>query len=80
MAGFMKSAMSYLGMTDVAEGDEDFNEEAESSEISFDSDHSVDPDGFDSCRDVRTARADQGQPVPRRKGEPCSGHDSPEIL
>lgn len=41
MAGFMKSAMSYLGMTDVAEGDEDFNEEAESSETSFDSDHSV---------------------------------------
>ena len=38
MAGFMKSAMSYLGMTDVAEGDEDFNEEAESSETSFDSD------------------------------------------
>ena len=43
MAGFMKSAMSYLGMTDVAEGDEDFNEEAESSETSFDSDHSVTP-------------------------------------
>ena len=75
MAGFMKSAMSYLGMTDVAEGDEDFNEEAESSETSFDSD----PDGFDSCRDVRTARADQSQPVPRRKGEPYH-HDSPEIL
>ena len=35
MAGFMKSAMSYLGMTDVAEGDEDFNEEAERSESSF---------------------------------------------
>ena len=35
MAGFMKSAMSYLGMTDVAEGDEDFNEEAESSETSI---------------------------------------------
>ena len=64
MAGFMKSAMSYLGMTDVAEGDEDFNEEAESSEPSF---------------DVRTARADQSQPVPRRKGEPYH-HDSPEIL
>ena len=76
MAGFMKSAMSYLGMTDVAEGDEDFNEEAESSETSFDSDHSV---TFDSCRDVRTARADQSQPVPRRKGEPYH-HDSPEIL
>ena len=45
MAGFMKSAMSYLGMTDVAEGDEDFNEEAESSETSFDSDHSVTPMG-----------------------------------
>ena len=58
MAGFMKSAMSYLGMTDVAEGDEDC---------------------FDSCRDVRTARADQSQPVPRRKGEPYH-HDSPEIL
>lgn len=43
MAGFMKSAMSYLGMTDVAEGDEDFNEEAESGETSFDSDHSVTP-------------------------------------
>ena len=38
-----------------------------------------DPDGFDSCRDVRTARADQSQPVPRRKGEPYH-HDSPEIL
>ena len=78
MAGFMKSAMSYLGMTDVAEGDEDFNEEAESSETSFDSDHSV-TRCFDSCRDVRTARADQSQPVPRRKGEPYH-HDSPEIL
>lgn len=43
MAGFMKSAMSYLGMTDVAEGDEDFSEEDESSETSFDSDHSVTP-------------------------------------
>lgn len=41
MAGFMKSAMSYLGMTDVAEGDEDFSEEDESSATSFDSDHSV---------------------------------------
>lgn len=38
MAGFMKSAMSYLGMTDVAEGDEDFSEEDESSATSFDSD------------------------------------------
>ena len=43
MAGFMKSAMSYLGMTDVAEGDEDFSEEDESGETSFDSDHSVTP-------------------------------------
>ena len=43
MAGFMKSAMSYLGMTDVAEGDEDFSEEDESSATSFDSDHSVTP-------------------------------------
>ena len=77
MAGFMKSAMSYLGMTDVAEGDEDFNEEAESSETSFDSDHSVTP--MASTPAATSAPRDQSQPVPRRKGESYH-HDSPEIL
>ena len=44
MAGFMKSAMSYLGMADVAD-DDDFAVEEESApaEGTFDSDHSVTP-------------------------------------
>ena len=29
MAGFMKSAMSYLGMSDVAEDDDEFHDEGE---------------------------------------------------
>ncbi len=62
MAGFMKSAMSYLGMTDVAEGDEDFNEEAESSETSFDSDHSVTPMASTPAATSAPRRADQSQP------------------
>ena len=78
MAGFMKSAMSYLGMTDVAEGDEDFNEEAESSETSFDSDHSVTPMASTPAA-TSAPREQTKQPVPRRKGEPYH-HDSPEIL
>ncbi|NEG54304.1 cell division protein SepF [Bifidobacterium platyrrhinorum] len=48
MAGFMKNAMSYLGMSDVAESDDDFNvdEEPETpapAGPSFDSDHTVTP-------------------------------------
>ncbi|MCH4160919.1 cell division protein SepF [Bifidobacterium sp.] len=43
MAGFMKNAMSYLGMADVVDEDELENEQEESSESSFDSDHSVTP-------------------------------------
>ena len=45
MAGFMKNAMSYLGMSDVAD-DDDFavdEEPAPASEGTFDSDHSVTP-------------------------------------
>ena len=46
MAGFMKNAMSYLGMSDVAE-DDDFEVETESEAAapatSFDSDHTVTP-------------------------------------
>ena len=45
MAGFMKNAMSYLGMSDVAEGEDDFEDDVDTGETSFDSDHSV-PDAF----------------------------------
>ncbi|WP_055426440.1 cell division protein SepF [Bifidobacterium aesculapii] len=47
MAGFMKNAMSYLGMSDVSENDDDFDidEETDAPEPSgsFDSDHTVTP-------------------------------------
>lgn len=47
MAGLMKNAMSYLGMSDVSENDDDFDidEEPETPEPSgsFDSDHTVTP-------------------------------------
>lgn len=42
MAGFVKNAMSYLGMTDVVDEDEDFETSGES-ESSFDSDRTVTP-------------------------------------
>ena len=42
MAGFMKNAMSYLGMTDVVDDDDPVLDE-EPAESSFDSDHSVMP-------------------------------------
>ncbi|MEE3342457.1 MAG: cell division protein SepF, partial [Bifidobacterium merycicum] len=45
MAGFMKNAMSYLGMADVAD-DDDFAVDEESATVAegtFDSDHSVTP-------------------------------------
>ena len=42
MAGFMKNAMSYLGMTDVVDDDDSVLDE-EPAESSFDSDHSVTP-------------------------------------
>ncbi len=43
MAGFMKSAMSYLGMTDVAEDDDEDIEEDEEQKPASKSDHSVTP-------------------------------------
>ena len=42
MAGFMKNAMSYLGMTDVVDDDDQYDDEP-AEEQSFDSDHSVTP-------------------------------------
>ena len=44
MAGFMKNAMSYLGMTDVVdEGDYDDADDRDGSGSSFDADHTVTP-------------------------------------
>ncbi|MEE0905886.1 MAG: cell division protein SepF, partial [Bifidobacterium adolescentis] len=43
MAGFMKNAMSYLGMSDVAEDDDFDDEGVDAGKTSFDSDHSVTP-------------------------------------
>ena len=43
MAGFMKNAMSYLGMADVVDDDDDANNSIDGSTPSFDSDHSVAP-------------------------------------
>ncbi|KAA8827277.1 MULTISPECIES: cell division protein SepF [Bifidobacterium] len=47
MAGFMKNAMSYLGMTDVVDDDDDYIDEEETAQpapkATFDSDHTVTP-------------------------------------
>ena len=47
MAGFMKNAMSYLGMSDVVDDEDDYIEEDEeqkpASKSAFDSDHTVLP-------------------------------------
>ena len=44
MAGFVKNAMSYLGMTDVVdEGDYDDTDDRDAPGSSFDSDHTVTP-------------------------------------
>lgn len=42
MAGFMKNAMSYLGMTDVVDDDQ-YVEDQDEGTSSFDSDHTVTP-------------------------------------
>ncbi|KAB8290997.1 cell division protein SepF [Bifidobacterium avesanii] len=43
MAGFMKNAMSYLGMADVVDDDDDVADAPDQAATSFDSDHSVTP-------------------------------------
>lgn len=43
MAGFMKNAMSYLGMSDVVDEDAEMGDEAGETSTSFDSDHTVTP-------------------------------------
>ena len=43
MAGFMKNAMYYLGMSDVVDDDDEFEDASDAASTSFDSDHSVTP-------------------------------------
>ena len=66
MAGFMKNAMSYLGMSDVAEDDDDFEDDAETGETSFDSDHSVTPMATPAPASTTTS-------APREKTNPFQG-------
>ena len=65
MAGFMKSAMSYLGMSDVV--DEEPFEEDPADETSFDSDHSVTPMSQPSTG------APAASPAPARESNPFQG-------
>ena len=66
MAGFMKNAMSYLGMSDVAEGEDDFEDDVDTGETSFDSDHSVTP--------MPSSSASASTPsAPREQSNPFQG-------
>ena len=71
MAGFMKNAMSYLGMSDVADADDDFDEDEPETPAavpsSFDADHSVTPAG------TQTAPA---AAAPAREASPFAGRVS----
>lgn len=68
MAGFMKSAMSYLGMTDVVDDDEPIAETDEGTESSFDSDHSVTPmsSSASSASSGVSSRESTASPFPGR--------------
>lgn len=66
MAGFMKNAMSYLGMSDVAEGEDDFEDDVDTGETSFDSDHSVTPMPSSSA-------SASTPPAPREQSNPFQG-------
>lgn len=68
MAGFMKNAMSYLGMSDVVEDEDEFVEEVEESESGFDSDHSVTP--------MPAVAPSNSSPAPRKAANPFQGHVS----
>ena len=69
MAGFMKSAMSYLGMSDVAEDDDDFPDEAAGTETSFDSDHSVTPLASTPTTSSASAASSREQSNPFHEGD-----------
>lgn len=66
MAGFMKNAMSYLGMTDVVDDDDPVLDE-EPAESSFDSDHSVTPMTSNASSGTsRASRESSTSPFPGR--------------
>ncbi len=71
MAGFMKNAMSYLGMTDVVDDDDDLADDADyTKSSSFDSDRSVTPM-------APSSPAAPAQPAaPRRDANPFQGRMS----
>jgi|GEM_PF-3382279 len=77
MAGFMKNAMSYLGMSDVVDDEDDYIEEDEeqkpASKSAFDSDHTVTPLASTTCRIV------DYQAVPRWSCEQNHHHPSEVI-
>ena len=65
MAGFMKNAMSYLGMADVVDDDDPILDE-EPVESSFDSDHSVTPLSTNSQSGAAQSRESSTSPFPGR--------------
>lgn len=76
MAGFMKNAMSYLGMSDVAEGEDDFEDDVDTGETSFDSDHSVTPMPSSSAS-ASTPSAPREQSNPFQGGRVSRHHHHP---
>ncbi|MFC5221512.1 cell division protein SepF [Bifidobacterium leontopitheci] len=67
MAGFMRSAMSYLGMADVVDDDEPIDDAQE--DTGFDSDHSVTPVSTASPAPAQSA-------APARESNPFQGRVS----
>lgn len=59
MAGFMKNAMSYLGMSDVVDDDDEYIDEEEeqqpAAKTSFDSDHTVTPIAQSATTSAKTS-------------------------
>lgn len=56
MAGFMKNAMSYLGMSDVVDEEDDFTVPGDDDSSSFDSDHTVAPQNQSSASSAQPQR------------------------
>ena len=68
MAGFMKNAMSYLGMSDVVDDDDDLLEQTDDDkESKFDSDHTVAPMSSSQPTSQAASAASRGaNPFPNR--------------
>ncbi|KFI74798.1 cell division protein SepF [Bifidobacterium mongoliense] len=66
MAGFMKNAMSYLGMSDVVDEDAEMGDEAGETSTSFDSDHTVTPMAAASGSTPSSSAPRESTPFPNR--------------